>query len=206
MGEHDDTVRRARRRTTLLAVIGAVVGAVVGWFTGTGQPPAVFILGVIGFAVGLGGLVGAFSLLPTTASLSSQMLATTRGLPRESRQRIVRAVQSGVLLDETADRSLRRRGLDHARAVAAYQPLALAQVLLLLVGVSGLQFPRLLADAGTDGNWSRLICSVALIGAVIVTPVLLRRTRNARRYVSAASRADAGAAVPSTPPPPPHIE
>ena len=205
MGEHDDTVRRARRRTTLLAVIGAVVGGAVGWFAGTGQPPAVFILGVIGFAVGLGGLVGAFSLLPTTASLSSQMLATTRELPRESRQRIVRAVQSGVLLDEAADRSLRRQAHDHARAVAAYQPLALAQVLSLLVGVSGLQFPRLLADAGTDGNWSRLICSVALIGAVIVTPVLLRHTRNARRYMSAASRADAGATVPSTPPPP-HIE
>lgn len=202
MGEHDDTVRRARRRTTLLAGIGAIVGGVVGWFTGVGEPPAVIALGVIGFAVGLGGLVGACSLLPTTASLSSKMLAATRGLPREVRQRVVRAVQSGVLLDEAADRSLRRQAHDHARAVAAYQPLALTQVLLLLVGVSGPQLPRLLAGDGTDGNWSRLICSVAFIGAMVLTPVLLRRTLNARRYMSAAEREAGGPPVPSTPPPP----
>ncbi|SOC87308.1 hypothetical protein SAMN05660766_0977 [Curtobacterium sp. 314Chir4.1] len=99
MGEHDVTVRRARRRTTLLAVIGAVVGGAAGWFTGTGQQPAVFILGVIGFAAAFGGPTAAFSIMFTTVQLSSWVSAPLRGLPREVQRHVTRAVRSGVPLD-----------------------------------------------------------------------------------------------------------
>lgn len=204
MGEHDDTVRCARRRTTLLAVIGAVAGGAVGWFLGDTESPRALGLTVVGFAAAVGGLAGAFSLAVTTTRLSSLMSAPLDGLPPEARQRITRAVKSGVPLDDSAGRELRQRAYDHARGPAVYQPLALAQFLLLYVGIMGPQVPQLGSDT-SGAVWSRLICSVLLITAAILTPLLLRHTRNARRHMWAASRADARQTLPSGLPPP-HIE
>jgi hypothetical protein len=161
----------------------------------------VLTLTVVGFAAAVGGLARAFSLVVTTTRLSSLMSASLDGPPPEARRRITRAVRSGVPLDDSAGQELQRRAYDQARKTAVYQPLALAQFLLLYVGIVGPQDPQRGSDT-SGGVWSRLICSVLLLRAAVLTPMLLRRARNARRYMSAALRAAELSTAPSTPPPP----
>ncbi|WNY34079.1 hypothetical protein Q9Q99_00195 [Curtobacterium flaccumfaciens] len=80
MGELELKARRAWRRTTLLALIGAVVGAVIGGLLATTESGAVAVLTVVGFGASVGGLAGTFSILATTIGMSTAMQTTTAGL------------------------------------------------------------------------------------------------------------------------------
>ncbi|MCS6575631.1 hypothetical protein NYS52_13930 [Curtobacterium flaccumfaciens pv. flaccumfaciens] len=92
---------------------------------------------------------------------------------------------------EPADSDLARRAFDLARLRAAYQPVALGQFLLLSAGIAGPQIPNLFDDNSFMAGFSRIICVALLVVAAAMSPVILRQTRAARRYVQAATEAAA---------------
>lgn len=186
MAEPETIARRAWRRTALIAAIGAVVGIVVGVLLADSETGSVAILTVIGFGASAGGLAGTFSLLTTTFRAGAAMQRPLADLSPVERKTLSRAITTGTPI-EPPDSELADRTSQYARLTAAYQPLLLGQFLLLYAGIAGPQIPRLVADDATGTGFSRFICAVLLIAALIMTPVLLRAARRARRYVRAAS-------------------
>lgn len=186
--------RRAWRRTAWIILAGGIVGLMVGVVVvillgdarrGPGWP-----IVVIGCTVAAGGLAGAFSLVATTLRLTPQMQAPLEGLSRFGRKTLAQAIASGTPI-EPADSDLARRAVDLARLRAAYQPVALGQFLLLYVGIAGPQIPNLFDDDSFVAGLSRIICGALLVVAAAMSPVILRQTRAARRYVQAATEAAA---------------
>ena len=192
MGEPEAIARRAWRRTALIGSAGAVVGVVVGILLGAGESGLVAVLSVVGFGVSLGGLAGTFSLLVTTIRTSSAMQQPMAGASREDRRAVATAMKTGTPI-EPLESELAHRAYDHARLLGQYQPLALGQFLLLYLGISGAQFPRLVADDASGPGFSRLICGGLLIVAAVATSFLVRATVQARRYTRTVTAAADGA-------------
>jgi hypothetical protein len=118
------------------------------------------------------------------------MQAPIDGLSRFGRKTLAQAIASGTPI-EPADSDLARRAFDLARLRAAYQPVALGQFLLLSAGIAGPQIPNLFDDNSFMAGFSRIICVALLVVAAAMSPVILRQTRAARRYVQAATEAAA---------------
>jgi len=182
--------RRAWRRTVWVALAGAVVGAVFGVvLERVGAGPGRLLV-IVGCTAAVGGLSGAFSLLATSLRLSPQMQAPLAGLSRFGRKTLSQAIAKQAPI-EPADSDLARRAFDLARLRASYQPIALGQFLLLCLGLVGPQLPNLTDDAPFTAGFSRGLCGALLVAAVAFTPLLLRQSRAARRYVQAATEAAA---------------
>lgn len=195
MGELELNARRAWRRTTLLALIGAVVGAVIGGILATTESGAVAVLTVVGFGASVGGLAGTFSILATTIGMSTAMQTTTAGLSPGGKRMVTQAIKTGSPI-QPPESDLALRAREHARLLSTYQPLALAQFLLLYLGIAGAQFPRL-ADEDVSGSaLPRFLCAALLITALIMTPILLRAVRRSRRYLRVTTVAASPAPAP----------
>ncbi|MCJ1715401.1 hypothetical protein [Curtobacterium sp. VKM Ac-2922] len=179
--------RRARRRTVPIALAGLAVGAVSGAFVAVGQPPLVALLTVAGFGASGGGLAGTFSLLPTTTQLAPDVRLPVAGLDKDSRRTLRNAVMSGRPIP-SADPETAARGLHLAQLTAVYLPLALAQFLLLYVGIGGAQIPSLVAPDGSNAGLTRVVLIGLLLVAIVMTIVFTRQIRGARRYLAAANR------------------
>jgi len=182
--------RRAWRRTVWIALAGAVVGAVFGVvLERVGAGPGRLLV-VVGCTAAVGGLAGAFSMIATTLRLTPQLQAPLGGLSRSGRKTISQAIAEQAPI-EPADSDLARRAFDLARLRAVSQPIALGQFLLLYLGIAGPQLPNLTDDDPFTAGFSRVLCGALLLAAVAFTPLLLRQTRAARRYVQAATEAAA---------------
>jgi len=180
--------RRAWRRTAWIILAGGIVGLMLGVVVlillgdarrGPGWP-----IVVVGCTVAVGGLAGAFSLVATTLRLTPQMQAPLAGLSRFGRKTLAQAIAKQAPI-EPADSDLARRAFDLARLRVAYQPIALGQFLLLCLGIVGPQLPNLTDDDPFTAGFSRGLCGALLVAAVAFTPLLLRQSRAARRYVRA---------------------
>ncbi|PZE64202.1 MULTISPECIES: hypothetical protein [unclassified Curtobacterium] len=182
--------RRAWRRTAVIVTIGVVLGAVGGSLFARQDSTVETTLAIVGIAAGVGGLLGTLSMLTTTLRRSSDMQAPIDGLSRFGRKTLAQAIASGTPLEPT-DSDLARRAFALARLRAAYQPVALGQFLLLYVGIAGPQIPNLFDDNSFVAGLSRIICGALLVVAAAMSPVILRQTRAARRYVQAAPEAAA---------------
>lgn len=114
------------------------------------------------------------------------MQTTTAGLSPAGKRMVTQAIKTGSPI-QPPESDLALRAREHARLLSTYQPLALAQFLLLYVGIAGIQFPRL-ADEDVFGSaFTRFLCAALLITALIMTPILLRAVRRSRRYLHAAT-------------------
>ncbi|MBT1677021.1 hypothetical protein [Curtobacterium aurantiacum] len=181
--------RRAWRRTAWIILAGAVAGAIIGVLLERVSPGRGWPLLIVGCTAAVGGLSGAFSLLATSLRLSPQMQAPLAGLSRSGRKTLSQAIAKQTPI-EPVDSDLARRAFDLARLRAVYQPIALGQFLLLYLGIAGPQLPNLVEDDPFSAVFSRIFCSALLVAAVVFTPLLLRQSRNAGRYVQAAAAAD----------------
>lgn len=182
--------RRAWRRTAVIVTIGVVLGAVGGSLFARQDSALETTLAIVGIAAGVGGLLGALSMIATTLRRSSDMQAPIDGLSRFGRKTLAQAITSGTPIEPT-DSDLARRAFDLARLRAAYQPVALGQFLLLYMGIVGPQIPKLLDENSFMAGFSRIICGALLVVAAAMSAVILRQTRAARRYVQAATEAAA---------------
>jgi hypothetical protein len=186
MREPEAIARRAWRRTALITAAGAAVGVVIGVLLGSSEHGLVAVLTIVGFGASAGGLAGTFAMLATTFRTSRAMQEPIAGLDPAERATLSRAITTGTPI-EPPDSELADRAREHARQTGAYQPLVLGQFLLLYAGIAGPQIPRLVAADTSGTGISRFICSMLLIVALIMTPVMLRTVRRARRYVRAAT-------------------
>ncbi|MBF4615825.1 hypothetical protein [Curtobacterium sp. VKM Ac-1376] len=182
--------RRAWRRTTAVATSGVVLGAVGGSLFARQDSAIETTLAIVGITAGVGGLLGALSMIATTLRRSSDMQAPIDGLSRFGRKTLAQAIASGTPIEPT-DSDLARRAFDLARLRAAYQPVALGQFLLLYMGIAGPQIPKLLDDNSFVAGFSRILCGALLVVAAAMSPLIVRQTRAARRYVQAATEASA---------------
>ncbi len=182
--------RRAWRRTAVIVAIGVVLGAIGGSLFARQDSALETTLAILGIAAGVGGILGTLSMIATTLRRSSDMQAPIDGLSRFGRKTLAQAIASGTPI-EPADSDLARRAFDLARLRAAYQPVALGQFLLLSAGIAGPQIPNLFDDNSFMAGFSRIICVALLVVAAAMSPVILRQTRAARRYVQAATEAAA---------------
>lgn len=182
--------RRAWRRTAVIVAIGVVLGAIGGSLFARQDSALATTLAILGIAAGVGGILGTLSMIATTLRRSSDMQAPIDGLSRFGRKTLAQAIASGTPI-EPADSDLARRAFDLARLRAAYQPVALGQFLLLSAGIAGPQIPNLFDDNSFMAGFSRIICVALLVVAAAMSPVILRQTRAARRYVQAATEAAA---------------
>jgi len=182
--------RRAWRRTAWIILAGAGAGAIIGVLLERVSPGPGWPLVIVGCTATVGGLAGAFSLIATSLRLSPQMQATLAGLSRFGRKTLSQAIAKQAPI-EPADSELARRAFDLARLRAVYQPIALGQFLLLCLGLVGPQLPNLTDDDPFTAGFSRGLCGALLVAAVAFTPLLLRQSRAARRYVQAATEAAA---------------
>lgn len=182
--------RRAWRRTAVIVAVGVVLGAIGGSLFARQDSALETTLAIVGIAAGVGGILGTLSMIATTLRRSSDMQAPIDGLSRFGRKTLARAIASGTPI-EPADSDLARRAFDLARLRAAYQPVALGQFLLLSAGIAGPQIPNLFDDNSFMAGFSRIICVALLVVAAAMSPVILRQTRAARRYVQAATEAAA---------------
>jgi hypothetical protein len=189
-GTPEAIARRAWRRTVWIALAGAVVGAVFGVVLERAGAGPGRLLVVVGCTAAVGGLAGAFSMIATTLRLSPQLQAPLLGLSRSGRKTISQAIAEQAPI-EPADSDLARRAFDLARLRAVSQPIALGQFLLLYLGIAGPQLPNLTVDDPVTAGFSRVLCGALLLAAVAFTPLLLRQSRAARRYVHAATEAAA---------------
>jgi len=182
--------RRAWRRTVWIALAGAVVGAIFGVvLERVGAGPGRLLV-VVGCTAAVGGLAGAFSMIATTLRLTQQLQAPLGGLSRSGRKTISQAIAEQAPI-EPADSDLAQRAFDLARLRAVSQPIALGQFLLLYLGIAGPQLPNLTDDDPFTAGVSRVLWGALLLAAVAFTPLLLRQSRAARRYVQAATEAAA---------------
>ncbi|PYY34998.1 hypothetical protein [Curtobacterium sp. MCPF17_046] len=186
MDEYQGVARRTWRRTAVIVAVGLIVGGVFGWLVSHGESLVTTVFTTTGFAFSLGGIAGAFSVMATSFRIAMKMQAPMQGLPRPERQMIGRAIKTGVPV-EPAGSELGWRAFDQARLMAVYQPLALGQFLLLYLGILGPQLPQLMGDEMFSVWLSRVLCSLLVVAAVVVTPMLVRSSRRARRYVEVAS-------------------
>ncbi|WIB78782.1 hypothetical protein DEJ28_06715 [Curtobacterium sp. MCPF17_002] len=186
MEELEARARRARRRTVVIVLGGLVAGAVLGW----GLPhteASIRGLQAVGWALAVAGLGGTFSLVVTTTGLASHLRVPLQSLrPRDSR--FLRRSVDSVQLIAPADSEMAQRAFDYARITLVYQPLALAQFLLLYAGLLGPQLADLFDHDGFDLTFSRVFCSTIVIVAVIFAVVWTRKIRGARGYVRAIER------------------
>jgi len=182
--------RRAWRRTVWIALAGAVVGAIFGVvLERVGAGPGRLLV-VVGCTAAVGGLAGAFSMIATTLRLTPQLQAPLGGLSRSARKTVSQAIAEQAPIEPAAS-DLARRAFDLARLRAISQPIALGQFLLLYLGIAGPQLPNLTDDDPFTAGFSRVLCGALLLAAVAFTPLLLRQTRAARRYIQAATEAAA---------------
>lgn len=182
--------RRAWRRTVWIALAGAVAGAVFGVvLERVGAGPGRLLV-VVGCTAAVGGLAGAFSMIATTLRLTPQLQAPLAGLSRSARKTVSQAIAEQAPIEPAAS-DLARRAFDLARLRAVSQPIALGQFLLLYLGIAGPQLPNLTDDDPFTAGFSRVLCGALLLAAVAFTPLLLRQSRAARRYVQAATEAAA---------------
>lgn len=181
---------RAWRRTAVIVAVGVVLGAIGGSLFARQDSALETTLAILGIAAGVGGILGTLSMIATTLRRSSDMQAPIDGLSRFGRKTLAQAIASGTPI-EPADSDLARRAFDLARLRAAYQPVALGQFLLLSAGIAGPQIPNLFDDNSFMAGFSRIICVALLVVAAAMSPVILRQTRAARRYVQAATEAAA---------------
>ncbi|WIB44003.1 hypothetical protein [Curtobacterium sp. MCLR17_058] len=186
MGEDEQIIRRAWRRTALVVSIAAVAGAVAGWATSRDEDGWTVALAICTCVAVLVGLAGMLSLLPTTARASSIITQATEDLTRDRRKIIKGAIRSGVPLKEDAGPELQHRALTLARGTAAFNGLILVQNLMLFAGAAVPQFARVVTG---DGNAiiSRIFLALFVIEMVFVVPLLVVRGRRARRYADAAT-------------------
>lgn len=184
MGDHEGIARRARRRTVPIAIAGFVVGAVLGALLPSGDDPLSRFLTVFGYALALGGLSGAGSILPATIRLASSMQWPVRELDRADRRIVRRSVFAGRPV-EPRDSELAHRAYDWSRGAATMMPLSLAQFLLLYAGIAGPQIPSLVRDDDFLPGFPKILVGALLVIAVIVSVVLGRQIRGARRYLAA---------------------
>ncbi|UXZ59047.1 hypothetical protein [Curtobacterium sp. Arg-1] len=182
--------RRAWRRTAVIVAICVVLGAIGGSLFARQDSALETTLAILGIAAGVGGILGTLSMIATTLRRSSDMQAPIDGLSRFGRKTLAQAIASGTPI-EPAGSDLARRAFDLARLRAAYQPVALGQFLLLSAGIAGPQIPNLFDDNSFMAGFSRIICVALLVVAAAMSPVILRQTRAARRYVQAATEAAA---------------
>ncbi|WP_181435609.1 hypothetical protein [Curtobacterium sp. MCPF17_051] len=177
---------RAWRRTVWIALGGAVVGAIFGVvLERVGAGPGRLLM-VVGCTAAVGGLAGAFSLIATILRMTPQLQAPLAGLSRSGRKTVSQAIAKRAPI-EPANSDLARRAFDLARLRAVSQPIALGQFLLLYLGIAGPQLPNLVDDDPFIAGFSRVLCGALLLAAVAFTPLLLRQTRAARRYLQAAT-------------------
>jgi hypothetical protein len=182
--------RRAWRRTVWIALAGAVAGAVFGVvLERVGAGPGRLLV-VVGCTAAVGGLAGAFSMIATTLRLTPQLQAPLAGLSRSARKTVSQAIAEQAPIEPAAS-DLARRAFDLARLRAVSQPIALGQFLLLYLGIAGPQLPNLTDDDPFTAGFSRVLYGALLLAAVAFTPLLLRQSRAARRYVQAATEAAA---------------
>jgi hypothetical protein len=181
---------RAWRRTAVIVAVGVVLGAIGGSLFARQDSALETTLAILGIAAGVGGILGTLSMIATTLRRSSDMQAPIDGLSRFGRKTLAQAIASGTPI-EPADSDLARRAFDLARLRAAYQPVAIGQFLLLSAGIAGPQIPNLFDDNSFMAGFSRIICVALLVVAAAMSPVILRQTRAARRYVQAATEAAA---------------
>jgi len=186
VGEDEQIIRRAWRRTALVVAIAAVAGAVAGWATSRDEDGWTVALAICTCVAVLVGLAGMLSLLPATARASSIITQATEDLTRDRRKIIKGAIRSGVPLADDAGPELQHRALTLARATAAFNGLILVQNLLLFAGAAAPQFARVVTG---DGNAiiSRIFLALFVIEMVFVVPLLVVRGRRARRYADAAT-------------------
>jgi uncharacterized membrane protein len=186
VGEDERIIRRAWRRTALVASIAAVAGAVAGWATSRTEDGWTVALAIFTCVAVLVGLAGMLSLLPATARASSIITQATEDLTRDRRKIIKGAIRSGVPLAEDAGPELQYRALTLARGTAAFNGLILVQNLLLFAGAAAPQFAGVVTG---DGNAiiSRIFLVLFVIEMVFVVPLLVVRGRRARRYEEAAT-------------------
>jgi hypothetical protein len=184
--EYEAVARRTWRRTAVIAVVGLIVGGAVGWVIGHEDSPLRGAITTVSLALSFGGLAGAVSILVTSVGISTKMRAPMRGLPRPDRRTIGRAINTSTPIEPVGS-ELGWRAFEQARLLAVYQPLALGQFLLLYLGIIGQQLPQLVRDDPSSVWISRILCSLLVVVAVVMTPVLVRGSRRARRYVKLAS-------------------
>lgn len=182
MEDLTSAARRAWRRTVPIAIVGFIVGAVVGWFLSGDESGFDRVLSVVGFGCGVGGLAGTFSLLVTTIRFASAVQRPLRGLDPQQSRSLRRSVSTGTPV-EPRDSEAARRAEEWARLSSVYQPLALAQFLLLYVGIAGAQIP----DLTDRDSFARVIVGLLVVAAVTFAIILARQTRRARRYLAAAA-------------------
>ncbi|WP_146245851.1 MULTISPECIES: hypothetical protein [unclassified Curtobacterium] len=186
MGEDEQIIRRAWRRTALVVAIAAVAGAVAGWATSRDEDGWTVALAICTCVAVLVGLAGMLSLLPATARASSIITQATEDLTRDRRKIIKGAIRSGVPLEEDAGPELQHRALTLARGTAAFNGLILVQNLMLFAGAAAPQFARVVTGNG-NAIISRIFLALFVIEMVFVVPLLVVRGRRARRYADAAT-------------------
>ncbi|WIE66211.1 hypothetical protein DEI99_006670 [Curtobacterium sp. MCLR17_036] len=184
MGEPQDIAARARRRTVPIVIVALVVGAVVGVLF-TGDASALErVLSVLGFAVALGGLSGAFSLLPASFRLAPSMQRPVRDLDAADRRAVQRAVYAGRPI-EPSDSTLAARAAEWARGAAASLPHARAQFLLLFAGIGGPQLPNVIRDDAWSAGFSRVFVTALVVVGIAAAISSGRNIRGTRRYLAA---------------------
>ncbi|WP_284753499.1 hypothetical protein [Curtobacterium sp. ME-Dv--P-122a] len=186
MGDDEQIIRRAWRRTALVVSIAAVAGAVAGWATSRDEDGWTVALAICTCVAVLVGLAGMLSLLPTTARASSIITQATEDLTRDRRKIIKGAIRSGVPLKEDAGPELQHRALTLARGTAMFNGIFLGQGLLLFAMVAAPHFARVLSGGG-DVVFSRIILALFVVEMVFVVPLLVVRGRRARSYADAAT-------------------
>ena len=186
MGEDEQIIRRAWRRTALVVAIAAVAGAVAGWATSRDEDGWTVALAICTCVAVLVGLAGMLSLLPATARASSIITQATEDLTRDRRKIIKGAIRSGVPLKEDAGPELQHRALTLARGTAMFNGIFLGQGLLLFAMVAAPHFARVLSGGG-DVVFSRIILALFVVEMVFVVPLLVVRGRRARCYADAAT-------------------
>ncbi|MBO9044392.1 hypothetical protein [Curtobacterium flaccumfaciens] len=186
MGEDEQIIRRAWRRTALVVAIAAVAGAVAGWATSRDEDGWTVALAICTCVAVLVGVAGMLSLLPATARASSTITQATEDLTRDRRGIIKGAIRSGVPLADDAGPELQHRAITLARGTAMFNGIFLGQGLLLFAVVAAPHFARVLSGGG-DVVFSRIFLVLFVIEVVFVAPLLVVRGRRARRYADAAT-------------------
>ncbi|OII10321.1 hypothetical protein [Curtobacterium sp. MCBA15_008] len=184
MEELEARARRARRRTLVVVLGGLVAGGVLGWFIPHDDAVGRAVQ-VVGWAMAVAGLAGAFSLMWTTTVLAAHLRVPLQSLPREASRSLRKSVSAGRPI-VPSDSELAYRAFVYARVMLVYGPIVWAQFLLLYAGIVGPQLDRLFADSVFDIVFSRATCSILLIVAAVISLVWQRKLRGARRYIDTA--------------------
>lgn len=175
-----EAVHRAARRATWIAVVGAAVGAAIGFWLSFDERPVEVLLLVLGGTMAVGGLGATLTIFVSQFRMRSMTSAPTVGLTVAEK----RNVQGAILSRAPIAPELEPRAADQARVLAVTCPIAMAQFVLLYVGLVGSQVIGL---ASADSlAWPRIVLiTVLLVTGVIVFAMLRRNLVRVRRYVEA---------------------